>query len=918
MTRSTSKIQKGIGLIEVLVTTVVVAVGLLSVASLQSGLMSSSGESKTRSEAQMLAEQKIEELRNNITKNGYEDLDANGVVDAANVTASDSHTGTNASFTRTWTITNEASFLATAPNRKNISVQVSWDSDGGIDSDGDGDTIDPDEKVNVVTEMAWVDPAKSLLYAVENDISGTGTAAVPSPRQNASEDVASENVNASTPTPLPGTVTVTLNNGALPSSINVTGSNGGSFVLTPITTASPTTHFYSTTFGDGIVAVYLCNDAGACTYIQNHFGGVALRIAGTVYSTSGNGLNNIKVAWTSSEVHACYNGTPVHNSVTGMIYDSKPYECVIAGNCNKTDDGVNFCYADTLVSDAQINSRKVGPGGEYGDIGLLGVDDQGGNREQVCFLEDTVNPATSILLNVSGSDVLNTAYLSPVTKRFYTTRRISWNGTANDQKSEGINRSYANHNFLIVARGTGHSANQTCNLKATTNSISLAPREIIRTLNESSSEPNIVLTGTSYSGSAGTAKTLTGSVTASATHLRLYIPETGVCFLNNNSSDAVATAYACAVPSGTASIDIKGGSDEHPALDSAFASCAKTDITTCNWLGNFAATATPSNDCTAPWGTAVTNGNSVTAYQNATEPFGGTCTSEIRTCSGTPGVLSGTYTNQSCTVQPSDNCTTPWGATVVNGSSVTAFNTATVPFGATCVSEVRACTSGILSGSFAFASCTAQTTRNISVSVTAPGTGTVSNITVSGTGAACAGTVCEVPVSWTGTLSATATCSGTPTTVNGTVDVTSATATSAGITLASCTGPVCTTPWNTSLASGGSVTAYLTSSVLSPSTCISEPRYCNNGTLSGTYTNQSCIVIPTYSITVTADNGSGTVTSSTCNGGSCSGLVAGIYTVAATLSGGNTCSKSYTITAANRTVTVKKGTGSSTTCTMAP
>ena len=55
-------------------------------------------------------------------------------------------------------------------------------------------------------------------------------------------------------------------------------------------------------------------------------------------------------------------------------------------------------------------------------------------------------------------------------------------------------------------------------------------------------------------------------------------------------------------------------------------------------------------DCTAPWGTAVSNGNAVTAYTSTTVPYGSTCTPETRTC--TNGTLSGSYTAASCTVLP--------------------------------------------------------------------------------------------------------------------------------------------------------------------------------------------------------------------------------------------------------------------------
>jgi Tfp pilus assembly protein PilV len=561
MKRLISKTQTGIGLIEVLITTVVVAVGLVAIVSLQTDLLSGSGESKIRSEARALAERRIEQLRNSINLTGYNAI-------AAGATTESDISGTNATFTRTTTITDAASFMASSANRKNISVQVSW---------GEG----ADERVNVITEMAWADPSDSALFANENGSPSPST--IPSPRQNASEDVASEDVDANTPTPLPGIVTATLDQGALPSSISVTGDDGATYLLTPITTELPATHFYSTSFGEGIIAVFLCEDNGQCKYIQNHFGGVALRIAGTVYSTSNNDFNNITVAWTSSDVNACYNGP-----ITGTTLKQRPYECVFAGNCNATDS-VPGSYCSDDVSDEQIDSRDVGPGGEYGDVGLLGVVDQGGGEEQVCFLEDTTDPEHSILIQASGNEVLNEDYLYATSKRFYAARKIKRNGSINEQVSEGINRSYTNHNFLVIDRGSGGDANEECHEEAVDHSIVLAPREIIRPLDQSTS--NAVSAASAYAGAAGTAKTYTGSITSNATKLRLYIEETGSCYLNNNdaNSNTDATAYACAVASNATGVVIKGGSNQHPTSSPAvFRSCTKTtDSTACNWPGNF-------------------------------------------------------------------------------------------------------------------------------------------------------------------------------------------------------------------------------------------------------------------------------------------------------------------------------------------
>ena len=127
-----SKKQNGVGLIEVLIATVVIAIGLLAVASLQGEFLSSSGGSKIRSEALTLAQQKIEELKNNINLAEYNAIpnSADVVADAANPI-----TGTNTSFTRSWVID-----VGGSADRKNISVTVSWDSDG------DPDTVNDDEK----------------------------------------------------------------------------------------------------------------------------------------------------------------------------------------------------------------------------------------------------------------------------------------------------------------------------------------------------------------------------------------------------------------------------------------------------------------------------------------------------------------------------------------------------------------------------------------------------------------------------------------------------------------------------------------------------------------------------------------------------------------------------------------------------
>lgn len=104
-------------------------------------------------------------------------------------------------------------------------------------------------------------------------------------------------------------------------------------------------------------------------------------------------------------------------------------------------------------------------------------------------------------------------------------------------------------------------------------------------------------------------------------------------------------------------------------------------------------------------GVTVVNGTSTIAYQTSSVPFGTECLSESRTCRN--GTLSGTYQFISCSVGAGNSCMFN-GKMVVSGTSVTAYKTADVPYGTTCVSESRACANGTLSGTYAYDACTVR------------------------------------------------------------------------------------------------------------------------------------------------------------------------------------------------------------------
>jgi hypothetical protein len=118
--------------------------------------------------------------------------------------------------------------------------------------------------------------------------------------------------------------------------------------------------------------------------------------------------------------------------------------------------------------------------------------------------------------------------------------------------------------------------------------------------------------------------------------------------------------------------------------------------------------------CALPWGGTISNGQSVTAYSAATGPVGQACSiiAQTRTC--TNGTLSGSYASQACSAV----CSLPWGGTVGQGQNVTAYSAANKPPGQLCsaATETRTCgPSGTLSGSFANQICT-NTTVTISAS----------------------------------------------------------------------------------------------------------------------------------------------------------------------------------------------------------
>ncbi|MBI3441187.1 MAG: hypothetical protein HY052_05215 [Proteobacteria bacterium] len=182
------------------------------------------------------------------------------------------------------------------------------------------------------------------------------------------------------------------------------------------------------------------------------------------------------------------------------------------------------------------------------------------------------------------------------------------------------------------------------------------------------------------------------------------------------------------------------------------------------------------------------------------------------------------------------SCTLPWGGTIADTTSVTAY-LSSAPAGA-CTSETRTCSNGSLSGSYTNSSCTAGCTRSCAGASLSCTNGSITTKSTCYTQGTCTAGATN---GQTQTIAATCAsgyycCTQLQTCNNGVWSNTgSATAGYAGGT--DCTG----TAWGT-ITSGNSVTAYLTATPASGTGCTSQTRICYNGTLSGSYTATSCTV----------------------------------------------------------------------------
>ncbi|MGJ0515947.1 MAG: type IV pilus modification PilV family protein [Methylomicrobium sp.] len=584
------KNASGIGLIEVLITTVVVAVGLMAIASLQGNLTSGSRDSKTRAEAKALAETKIEQLRDSIERTGYNAL--------ASSSTSDSIAGVTETFSRSWLVTDQ-----TNPEQKQVSVTVCW-------ADGCPNTNNPENQVVVQSTIAFDNVGNSALAAYGAGTAGAGMGS-PSTNAESSDEITKTITLPPSDTPYtPDTIYTDPDTDKIYIVQNTGTIAVEAFVcsdldLDPFENDLLTRRIdFDGVEGDEAIELYekqTISGEDYCIPRLRYNGGVIIPIRGIVHSgaTEGTGNNQTLLdvnlfTFNASETGAFCVFRPDPNA------KSAPYACYVGGNCDFGPDGVavNGMIPVTECPNPAKSADKVGPGGWRGQVGLLGVagaTTSSTDFKNVCFAEEIAGtPAT-----------LNTA------RNYYA--RAQRNGV---DVNEGINKPYSCHDFLIInGKQTEAQVHSECVTQA--NAIAglhLASKNIQRTISTGDNVFDPVVeetycTPTSY--------TVTGTIT-NANNAPAVTTPSGTC-------SATATSYTCTITT-TASSAIITGSYNNETVNCTVSPLSTVASNTCNLAFTF--TSNPSYTINGTIsGTAIaanavvlslSDGGSCTNYNNGT------------------------------------------------------------------------------------------------------------------------------------------------------------------------------------------------------------------------------------------------------------------------------------------------------------
>ena len=293
-------------------------------------------------------------------------------------------------------------------------------------------------------------------------------------------------------------------------------------------------------------------------------------------------------------------------------------------------------------------------------------------------------------------------------------------------------------------------------------------------------------------------------------------------FTNNNQAMVISSLGRTMVSAESAvnhlhsSLNQRGLSTKVASSNAVTAVIGNRDTATGNDSTSSETTVVDSNDSCTFRGQVIPHGSSITAYQSSSVDFGGTCSSQTRTCND--GTLSGSYSNSSCTVQAAASCKFN-GQLIPHGSTVSAYQSSSVGFGDTCSSQTRSCNNGSLSGTYSYSSCTVNSANSCYFNGQTVDHGN------------------SVTAYFNSTVPYGSTCSSQQRTCDdGSL--------SGYYSYSSCqqeAPDTCSFNGQT-IQHGGTVTAYQSSSVAYGSTCTSQTRSCDDGYLYGSYQYSSCSV----------------------------------------------------------------------------
>ena len=474
----------GIGLIEVLVTTVIISTGLLSVATLQGNFLGTSAENKIQEEAKNLCNTKLEQLRDSIenTSTTYQALTGSD---------EDSITGINETYTRSWSIVDGTD----TPERKEITITCSWPTDNKIIVQGIISFQDMATALKVAANKAgFEDSADSSGAGLPiGNMSTNGGSSDEINDTNISPDDIDDYIKNNDPNETLTKIELANGNYSLATACGdltifptlepiIDPDNVITLYTRNLEDTSPyeKTSLYTrrvnynipdnTEFPEAIELfkkeyVDAATSPGYyCVRKVRFNGGVIIPISGTVYVDPSDSINQFTPATSESGTFCAFTIESASGSVTDTVADSITdkinYVCYIGGNCvNGTagttatlSDDIFKCPTETLPVKTY---QDIVQGGWRGTIGLLGLTGAGGSDKgyNLCFQEE-----------ILGS----TPIIRDLARRYKTVREAGdIAGVSYQESEEGINQGYSCHNFLIIEYSNDPSFLSDCETAAT-------------------------------------------------------------------------------------------------------------------------------------------------------------------------------------------------------------------------------------------------------------------------------------------------------------------------------------------------------------------------------------------------------------------------------------------------------------------